>query len=391
MTDYAKIIEEFTLQEPGIVLERVSDIPAQKLTWLWPGRIPLGKLSLFAGDPGLGKSLVTLDIIARVTCGREWPDGTANTEPGSVIILSAEDDPADTIRPRLETARANLSKVHILKAVRRTRPGGSAALDLFNLESDLVELQHAAVKLGDVRLIVIDPISAYLGNTDSHVNAKVRGLLAPLTALAQILRIAIIAVDHLSKSNRPALYRPNGSIAFTAAARAVWLFAKNPDDDSQRLMLPGKMNLARDQQGLTYGLQELESGAVTVEWGHAVRLLADEVLQPEAIEQRSERREAMEWLRDVLSSGPVSAKKIRADAKKAGITLSTLRRAEDALCVEHNKSGFEGGWSWQLPHSEGAHEISKMPTVRVWAPSAMMGTFDMSTTPESEEKFDGRG
>ena len=204
-------------------------------------------MTLFAGDPGLGKSLVTLDIAARVTCGHEWPDHEENGQPGSVVILSAEDDAADTIRPRLEAAKADLSKVHILQAVRRARASGETSLEHFSLETDLVALQDAAVSLGDVWLIVIDPISAYLGNTDSHVNAKVRGLLAPLAQLASSLQTAVVAVDHLNKSNLPALYRPGGSIAFVAAARAVWLFAKNPDDAAQRLMLPGKLNLAPDQ------------------------------------------------------------------------------------------------------------------------------------------------
>jgi hypothetical protein len=364
----------------GAVLQRVCDIAAQEVCWLWPGRIPLGKLSLFAGDPGLGKSLVTLDIAARVTCGREWPDGTRNDHPGSVIILSAEDDPGDTIRPRLEIAGADLTKVHLLQAVRRPKPNGDTALEHFSIETDLIELQDAAAKLDDVRFVVIDPISAYLGNIDSHVNAKVRSLLSPLAGLAQTLRIAVIAVDHLSKSNRPALYRPNGSIAFTAAARAVWLFARSPDDPAQRLMLPGKMNLAPDQDGLSYTLREERAGVPAVIWGATVRLSADEVLQPEAVEQKSERLAAMEWLRERLSTGPVSANQICPDAKKAGFAPSTLRRAEQKLGVTHIKDGFEGGWYWALPLSEDAHEMPKMLTAETWTPSAEVSTFEANDT-----------
>jgi putative DNA primase/helicase len=192
--DYAKIFAEYTdLDVPGAVLRRVSDIPAQELQWLWPGRIPLGKLPLFAGDPGLGKSFVALDIAAHVTRGEKWPDGEqCSGGPGSVIVLSAEDDPADTIRPRLEAAGADLNKVHILQAVRRDKPNGESRLESFSLESDLVLLQDAVVSLGDVRLVVIDPISAYLGSTDSHVNAKVRSLLSPLAELASSLRVVVL-------------------------------------------------------------------------------------------------------------------------------------------------------------------------------------------------------
>lgn len=346
---------------PGAVLRRISDIPTQKLCWLWPGRIPLGKLTLFAGDPGLGKSFVTLDIAARVTRGFDWPDG-ASCEAGSVIILSAEDDAADTIRPRLEAAHADLRNVHVLQAVRRPKPGGDTSLEHFNLEIDLLALLDAAALLDNVRLIVLDPISAYLGSTDSHVNARVRGLLAPLAAFAHSLGVAVVAVDHLSKSNRPAIYRPDGSIAFTAAARAVWLFAKNPDDAARRFMLPGKMNLAPDQTGLSYALREEQPGVVAVAWGGAVNLSADAVLQPEAVEERSERIEAMEWLRTRLADGPVSAAQIRDEAKSAGLAWRTLRRGKEALGITAIKGSFDGAWRWQWPALEPAPETPKGST-----------------------------
>ena len=185
----------------GVMLRCINDIPPQRLVWLWPGRVPLGKLTLFSGDPGLGKSLVTLDVAARTTRGTTWPDGAANEKSGSVIILSSEDDAADTIRPRLEAADADLTRIHILEAVRRPKPNGDTSLDIFNLQDDITVLQDEITKLEDVRLIIIDPISAYLGATDSHVTSKVRGLLAPLIATAQILRFAVIFLEHLNKSN----------------------------------------------------------------------------------------------------------------------------------------------------------------------------------------------
>lgn len=366
----------------GAILRCISDIPPQKLCWLWPGRVPLGKLTLFAGDPGLGKSFVTLDAVARVTRGRVWPDGSQNIESGSAIILSAEDDPADTIRPRLEAAGADLSEVHILEAVRHIKLSGESVLDQFSLQTDIDALQDAALLLEDVRLVVIDPISAYLGGTDSHVNSKVRGLLAPLVAMCQSLRIAIILVDHLSKSNRPALYRPNGSIAFTAAARAVWFFAKSLDDPATRLMLPGKLNLAPDQTGLSYTLCEQEPGAVCVAWGGPVSDTADSVLQPEDAEERSERLEATDWLQDQLASGPISANRIKADSNSAGLAWITVRRAKDALGVITSKDSFESGWYWRLPDHEGAHQAPKMLTSERGASSADLNTLGVPASAE---------
>lgn len=393
--DYAKIIAEFT--EPhatGAVLRRVSDIPAQELQWLWPGRIPLGKLTLFAGDPGLGKSFVALDIAARVTRGEKWPDGEqCNGGPGSVIVLSAEDDPADTIRPRLEAAGADLTKVHILQAVRRDKPNGESRLEHFSLETDLVSLQDAVSSLGDVRLVVIDPISAYLGSTDSHVNAKVRSLLSPLAELASALCVAVLAVTHLNKNTSSALYRATGSIAFVAAARAVWLFAKNPDDPGQRLMLPGKMNLAPDQMGLSYTLKEERAGVVAVVWGEAVRLSADAVLQPEAVEEKSERLEAMDWLRERLSEGRVSQRELKGDAKAAGIAWRTVRRAKDSLGITSEKEGFKGGWRWQLPDPQGVQQLSKVSRPETWTPLAKVDAFavDGSANRQGTTARNGQG
>lgn len=354
--DYARIFAEYTEPSgPGAVLRRVSEIEKQELRWLWPGRIPLAKLTLFAGDPGLGKSFVTLDIAARVTCGTKWPDGAAACKPGSVIVLSAEDDAADTIRPRLEAAGADLSKVHVLQAVRRAKPSGETSLEQFSLETDLLALQDAIVSLSDARLIVIDPVSAYLGGIDSHVNANVRSLLAPLSEMAATTRVAVVTVTHLNKNSSSALYRASGSVAFVAAARAVWLFAKNPDDAAQRLMLPGKMNLAPEQSGMGYQLEAKQDGAVVV-WGEAVSVSAEAVLEPEGTERRSERLEAMDWLRGQLADGPVAQRKLKADAAREGFTWATLRRAKDALGITTEKSGFQGASQWHLKgvHSKGA-------------------------------------
>jgi AAA domain-containing protein len=354
--DYEELFSEYaTPAAPGAVLRRVSDIERQELQWLWPARIPMGKLTLFAGDPGLGKSFVTLDIAARVTRGTKWPDGAAACKPGSVIVLSAEDDAADTIRPRLEAAGANLSKVHVLQAVRRAKPSGETSLEQFSLEADLLALQDAIVSLSDARLIVIDPVSAYLGGIDSHVNANVRSLLAPLSEMAATTGVAVVTVTHLNKNSSSPLYRASGSVAFVAAARAVWLFAKNPDDAAQRLMLPGKMNLAPEQSGMGYRLEAKQDGAVVV-WGEAVSVSAEAVLEPEGTERRSERLEAMDWLRGQLADGAVAQRKLKTDAAREGFTWATLRRAKDALGITTEKSGFQGASQWHLKsvHSKGA-------------------------------------
>lgn len=362
----------------GAVLRCASDIQERKLGWLWPKRIPLGKLTLFAGDPDQGKSAVTIDIASRVTRGKTWPDGAANGQPngegngppGSVIILSAEDDAEDTLVPRLRVAGADLRRVHFLTAVKRLKPDGSVSTDSFTLVDDVTALQDAVVSLKDrgepdVRLVILDPISAFLGNTDSHMNSRVRGVLAPLVAVAQTLHFAVIALDHFSKAKTASIYRPNGSIAFTAAARASWVFGKDQTDPKRQLMLRLKLNLAKQETktGLSYRLVGApdDPDIVTVEWGEEVTTSA-EVLQPEDFDERNERLDAVEWLKDELANGPVPVSLLKKRVKDAGffgLSARPVQRAKGQLGVRSIKGGFSLGWSWQMPQAapEGAEDV----------------------------------
>ena len=254
---------------PAPILISLADVEPQPIEWLWPERIALGKLTLIAGDPGVGKSLLTLDIAARLSHGGPWPDKPSDMNRiGSVVLLSAEDDPADTLRPRLEAAGANLKRIHVLNGVKREHRGGAGGLGLFCLESDLPMLAEAIRSVPDCRLVLIDPITAYTGRIDSHNNTEVRGLLAPLAALAAEHNVAVIAVTHFNKSGTgPAIYRAMGSLAFAAAARAVWAVIKDPDNPQRRLFLPVKNNLGGDMSGLAYTIEaDGPDGAPVVAW-----------------------------------------------------------------------------------------------------------------------------
>jgi putative DNA primase/helicase len=345
--------------EAGAVLRCFSDIAAKPLRWLWPGRIPLGKLTLLIGDPGLGKSVLTVDVASRVTRGMSFPDG-ATCESGGIIFLSAEDDAADTIRPRLDAAGADVSRVHILEAVRVALANGSLAEKPFNLETDIAALEGALREHPDVRLIVIDPISAYLGGVDSHSNAEVRGILAPLAALAARFGVAVLCVTHLRKSAGAAIYRAISSIAFAAAARAVWAVASDPEDGDRRLFLAVKQNLSASAGGLAFRI-EAQNNMPRLAWDlGAVALAANEVLgNVDTQQDQSERREAKEWLKDLLADGPVAVKKIQAEAKAAGHSWITVRRATQGLPVVVRKDGYQGRSEWRLAdaRSKDAHPM----------------------------------
>ena len=331
----------------GIIRQSFADIEPEEVTWLWYARIPQGKLTLLVGDPGVGKSYLTMDIAARISLGADWPDLPGKrSAPGSVIVLSAEDDPADTIRPRLDALRADIDRVSVIRGVRRDEGEGA---DLFSLEEDLAALDAELRVASDVRLVIVDPISAYMGATDSHKNSDVRGLLARLADVAARRQVAILAVSHLNKDQGGcALYRAMGSLAFTAAPRAVHLVAKEEDSD-RRLFLPAKLNLAVMPSGIAY---RIVNGRL--QWDTApVTVTADELCRRLAVPETGVTAfdEAQEWLAHALEDGPKSAEEVLQDAKDEGVSRATLGRAKRALGVKTRKEGFgkDGSWVWELP------------------------------------------
>ncbi len=339
----------------GAVIVRLADVEPEPVAWLWPGRIALGKLTLIAGDPGLGKSFLTLDMAARVSRGTPWPDALDTAQPaGGVVLLSAEDDVADTIRPRLDAAGADVARIAALQAVRAVGGNGRESSRSFDLSRDLPALEEAIRNVDGCRLVVIDPITAYLGGVDSHKNANIRGLLAPLAMLAATHRVAVVAVTHLNKSGGgPAIYRTMGSLAFAAAARAAWAVSKDRDDPKRRLLLPIKNNIAPDTGGLAYRIEPLGvDGCPAVAWEpDRVNVSADDALAGDQGDAggRTERDDAADWLRDLLAQGPRPARDVEQDARDAGFSIGTVRRAKAAIGAVSRKPAFGGPWEWALP------------------------------------------
>ena len=362
----------------ALICRCASEIAPERVDWLWPGRIARGKHTCFAGEPGTGKSQLATDIEARITMGAEWPCGEGRAPQGSIIILSAEDGEADTIVPRLLAAGADLGRVHIISAVRIEDKGRRS----FNLRADLDLLERKIVELGDVGLIRIDPISSYLGKTDSHNNAEVRGVLEPIGEMAERMRIAILSITHFSKtgaaSTTKALHRFIGSIAFVGAPRAAFAVIEDSSDTERRLLLHAKNNLAAPPQGLAFRLKQTIVGdlgkgivASRVEWEQEpVTVTADEALAAEAAgaANTSSGVEAENFLQELLAEGPVPAKQVRADVEAAALSWSTVKRAKARLGIKAEKDGMDGGWSWSLPRrgsnlSEEDHVLNVSPFV----------------------------
>ncbi len=337
------------------VLVQLSKLSRQDVRWLWPGRIPLGKLTLLAGDPGLGKSFLTLDIAARVTRGVAWPDDAQARAPqGSVVLLNAEDGLEDTVCPRLERAGAKLDHVMALAGAQSAAGGPLRGL---SLHRDLELLRGVLKVMPDCRLVVIDPISAYLGHIDGNSNTQVRSLLLPLSQLAAERNVAVVAVTHLNKKSvGRALYRAMGSLAFVAAARAAWGVVRDPSDDKRRLLLPVKNNLSPQMKGLAFRLAAAKPGEVpTVKWDKvAIDQSLDQLLGPSLVPEQLEHQEktdyADDWLCEQLSHGPISHQDLLIHRLVAGVSESQMYRAARRLGVIKIKEGYTPqSWKWKLP------------------------------------------
>jgi hypothetical protein len=317
-----------------LVTRRLSDVTPEEVTWLWRKRLAAGKLNIVHGDPGVGKTWAVLDVLSHVTRGRPFCDGAA-CKLGEVLFVTAEDGIADTIRPRLDLLGADVSRAHCLDLVRIN--GREVALDL---DQHLIAVNAWLVQHPEVRVVALDPLAAFLGKINSHQNNEVRAVLGQLAKLAENRGVAILAIDHLAKAPGKALLRGIGSIAFTAAPRAVWQVLADPDDPDRRLFLPVKMNLAK-VAGLAFRITD-DKGLVWEEG--PVTLSADDV---GADAGETPRAEAKAWLRDVLKHGPYPAKDIERKAKEDGICMRTLKYAKKEMGVESRR--HNGMWVWGYP------------------------------------------
>jgi putative DNA primase/helicase len=324
--------------------QALSDIPQRRTEWLVPGRVPIGSVTLLAGDPGRGKSLLTASWAAQLTRG-EVAGGA-----GDAVFVSVEDSPSATLRPRLEAAGALVDRIWLP----RDEDGDHSLWlpDDMDALRQLVLHRHA-------RLVVIDPISAHLSvKVNSWQDQSVRTALAPLSQLADELQCAVIAVAHLRKSQGgQAIHRIGGSIGFTGLARSVLLLANDPADSDRRVLAHIICNIAQSAPSLAYVIESVtqlsaESEPMDVprlRFDGESRLTADDLLGP--AHDSGPVTEAADFLSGALACGPLPAKVIRADARKAGIALRTLDRAKSVLSVKSERRGGlggEGGWWWSL-------------------------------------------
>jgi len=328
------------------------DVVPERINWLWEGRLALGKITLLGGYPDVGKTLLGLDCGARITRpDARWPTGEI-APTGEMIILSAEDAPEDTIRPRLEAAEAMLDSVRIIKAAvdetgrRRT----------FSLQRDLDALDALLSTMTFPRYLMIDPVTSYLGEIDSHRTTDVRAALEPLATFASERRIAVMAITHPPKASQAnAINNFTGSLAFVAAPRLAFVAVKEPNTD-RKLLLPVKNNIGALVQGRGYYIstKQISNGIIApcILWDDApVDVTANEAIfeASQADKPIKKRDAACEFLKAILSAGPRDSEEVKSAAGKSDISEITLRRARERLGVVYGHAGFPARTTWALP------------------------------------------
>lgn len=364
----------------------MADIEPEQVEWFWNRRIPKGKVTILDGDPGRGKSLILYDLAARATAGKPLPDGQS-TEQAGAIIVSAEDGAADTIVPRFLAAGGNPDRARIMGS---DKP--------FSIPEDLDQLERAIQQTG-AAFVAIDPVMSFLSDkVNSNSDQQVRTAMQPLAHMAERTGAAIVICRHLNKSSGgQTIYRGQGSIGFIGIVRSGLIVGNHPERDGMFVLAGQKHNLSKPPDSLGYRIRDAAPGDETavIEYLGRSEVTADQMNgTPEDEGERDRLTEAKEFLRDILRAGPVSSKRIKAEASEADISWRTIERAKAALKVQSIKDPDTGKWQWVL---WGPPEDADTPTPEhggdgglggVGTPpsEAEMADFDFSTTTTTTKK-----
>ncbi len=389
--------------QSNAVTVSLADVEPEQVAWLWFGRLPLGKIVVLDGDPSVGKSTTAVDCAARVSMGRAWPDGAENRR-GAVLLLSAEDGLADTIRPRLDAAMGDPHNVHALTEVRYVDEDGIERSRPVTL-ADLEHIERAVRRVRAV-LVVIDVLMAFLpSKVDSHRDQDVRGVLAGLSAMAERTGSCVLLLRHLNKAaGGSAMYRGGGSIGIIGAARVGLLAAVDPEDDTRRVLAGIKSNLSPLPEALAYRLVDSPAhGCARVEWLGASAHSARELLATQSEVDAQEGDELVEMLRLILDDahGEIPAadavKRLRGNG--ASPSKDTLFRARKRAGIETRKAAYGGGWVWSYKAegsaqpgqgSEGSDSHAPRPFRTLAGPSERVHDPGRAATTPCGHPSDGR-
>ena len=354
----------------GVTWEIASNVVVKSIKWLWPNRLPRGKVSLIAGYPNQGKSQILCSLAAIITTGGEWPNGEGKCEKGAVMILAAEDTSSDMLVPRLLAAGADLDQVIIVRPLVIVQEEGRKFERVFSLEGDLKRLQgmigfEKKKNNRIVTAVLIDPLNAYYGsgekNFDIHKTGDMRKMLTPVSQWCGDKNIAVIGIGHFNKGNNShMLYRITDSSAITAVCRAVF-FALKDEESGQFYFVEAKKNVGKEAPGLQYAIKDrgtdrwdaedgLEVRAPYIEWGQPSQKSVFEIMGgAKGSERHGEWNAASDFvLRALQHHKTLTRATLESNAKEYGITPKALRMAIERLNLKPIKSGFPAVVSYSL-------------------------------------------
>jgi len=320
----------------------INAVPIRKIAWLWPGRLARGEITEICGDPGLGKSMLALDIAALLSRAAAWPDGSFSPEPVRSLILSAEDDPGSVIRPRLEAADADTRLIYVLPADEIVTVADADRI------GELIACEH-------IGIVVLDPLTAFLpSRTDSHRDAEVRAAMVPVVTMARERGCAILAIRHLNKApGLSPIYRGGGSIAFTALVRFGFAVGRHPDNRQQRVLACVKSNLGAEPPSIVFEVIPANDLA-RIAWLGTCDLSAEQVLNRSASDTPAD--DASQFLLDALADGPQPVRDIERRASALRISHRTLCRARSDLKIVTRKDAKQ--WVLSLPTKDANPEMT---------------------------------
>lgn len=349
------------------ILDHVVDLDTVVSTpvkWLWDGWLPAGKLSLLSGDPGLGKTTLAIDIAARLSVGKSMPHSSNRIEPGMTLILTAEDDLADTIKPRICAACGEPSNIKAILSV-PTKHGDNIYMRLPSLPEDIEALKTVITRY-DVKLVIIDPMMAYLSSRiDAHKDQDIRRAFGELKAVAENTGAAIWLIRHLNKSNgSKAVYAGGGSIGITGSVRSEIMCMKDPDNENGRILVLAKSNLSQIKGGLKFHLESPDKDTVAhVVWDGTTNATADELVS-QTVSKSKAVDGAVEFLRNFLADGPKLSTVVSTEAKSHNISERSIKAAKETLGV---RSVFTGKvWHMCLPDVPKNDDIPKLTDKEVF-------------------------
>lgn len=348
-TDFSRQRKE--LEGDGINIIWGNEVEVERPRWLWPGYIPAGKITILAGDPGMGKSTISIDLVSRISQGTFLPSG-GRTIAGTCLIASAEDAAEDTIMPRLIAAGANISRIGIIREVMIQDEA-----HYLSFPRDLERLRALVIAKG-ARLLIIDPMNAFMEKgTDTYKDQDVRLVLAPLESIAEETGVSILIVAHLNKKEESStLYRVGGSIGFIGAARSVLAVSHTTKDDT-RALYSLKSNLAKRPPSLAYETREVKvTRKDETQWKGEDTVVSSNVrwkgeidfdpAQQTFVKESESETEAQEFLRALLIDSEMPTEDIFAEARQAGISKSSLNRVKSDMGIKAVKRS--GRWCWIL-------------------------------------------